>query len=66
MQKAHSPTSGKKSARLETPAPTREQVAAIAYQIFLDEGCPEGCHLEHWLEAEAQLLRGLPPNRTVL
>jgi len=66
MQKAHSPASGKKSARQETPAPTRDQVAAIAYQIFLDEGRLEGFHLEHWLEAEAQLLAGLPSIRATL
>jgi len=66
MQKALPPASGKESARLETPAPTRNQVAAMAYQIFLDEGCPEGCHLRHWLEAEAQLLAGLPLNTRVL
>jgi hypothetical protein len=35
--------------------PTHEQISARAYQIFVERGCPEGCELEHWLEAEAQL-----------
>ncbi|MEM9444221.1 MAG: DUF2934 domain-containing protein [Verrucomicrobiota bacterium] len=26
-----------------------------AYQIYLNEGCPEGRHLEHWLQAEKEL-----------
>ncbi len=37
------------------PSPTREQIARRAYEIFEERGRPEGCELEHWLEAERQL-----------
>jgi hypothetical protein len=36
-------------------APTTEIVAARAYSIYLEEGRPEGRHLEHWLRAESEL-----------
>jgi hypothetical protein len=35
--------------------PTREQVQALAHAIWTDRGCPEGCDVEIWLEAERQL-----------
>jgi hypothetical protein len=35
--------------------PTREQVEALAYAIWLDRGCPVGRDLEHWIEAKRQL-----------
>ena len=31
------------------------EVAARAYSIYLEEGCPDGRHLDHWLRAEAEL-----------
>jgi hypothetical protein len=37
------------------PNPTQEQIARRAYEIFEQRGRPEGCDLEHWLEAERQL-----------
>ena len=40
--------------------PTRDEVAAISYQIYLQEGRPEGRALQHWLEAEAQLAASSP------
>jgi hypothetical protein len=43
------------------PPPTNEQVAALAYAIWLDRGQPTGCDLEHWLEAERQLRGGVAP-----
>jgi hypothetical protein len=37
-----------------------EQIAAIAYDIWLKEGCPHGCDVEHWQQAIEQLrLKGL-------
>jgi len=36
-------------------APTQEQIARRAYEIFIERGQPEGRDLEHWLEAERQL-----------
>jgi hypothetical protein len=38
-------------------APT--DVAQRAYHIYLDEGCPEGRHLEHWLRAESEITRSV-------
>jgi len=36
---------------------TPDLVAARAYEIYLEEGRPEGRDLEHWTRAEAELLR---------
>jgi len=30
-----------------------EEIRLIAYQLWQDEGCPHGRHLEHWFRAEA-------------
>jgi hypothetical protein len=30
-----------------------EEIRQIAYQLWLNEGCPHGRHLDHWLEAES-------------
>jgi len=30
-----------------------EEIRLIAYQIWEDEGCQEGFHLEHWIRAES-------------
>ena len=35
--------------------PTQEQVAALAYQLWLQRGCPVGSDQEDWFRAEAQL-----------
>jgi hypothetical protein len=37
------------------PPPTRDQVQALAHAIWMDRGCPHGCDVEIWLEAERQL-----------
>ena len=37
------------------PPPTREQIQALAHAIWTDRGCPEGCDVEIWFEAERQL-----------
>jgi hypothetical protein len=39
----------------ESSTPTHEQIAARAYEIFVERGRPQGRDLDHWLEAEAQL-----------
>ena len=43
-------------------APTHEQIAARAYEIFVERGRPEGRDLDHWLEAEAQLRAAMQAN----
>jgi hypothetical protein len=45
-----------------TSAPTHEQIAARAYEIFVERGRPQGRDLDHWLEAEAQLRASIHAN----
>ena len=51
------PTS--QSAPLASPhsgqEPTHDQIAAMAYEIWLKSGCPQGSETQHWLEAERPL-----------
>jgi len=37
-------------------APTREEIARRAYQIWEQEGQPKGHESAHWLKAEAELV----------
>lgn len=50
-------------ARPTKPNPTRieatplqEAVALEAYYAYVQQGRPEGCDVQHWLEAEAPVL----------
>jgi len=36
-------------------APTHDQISAMAYEIWHENGCPQGNETEHWLEAERRL-----------
>ncbi len=36
--------------------PTQGEIAACAHQIYELEGRPEGKSIQHWLQAEAQLI----------
>lgn len=38
-------------------APTHEQVAALAYEIWQRGGCKSGNDLQDWLEAESRLCK---------
>ena len=49
-------TPGKSAVRA---LPSREAVAARAEALWREKGCPEGCDVEIWLEAEAQLANPL-------
>lgn len=40
------------------PLPTREQVAARAYEIWVHSGCVAGRDAENWLQAERELQAG--------
>jgi biotin carboxyl carrier protein len=35
--------------------PTRDEIQARAFQIYLSEGCKPGTDLENWLRAEKEL-----------
>ena len=46
-QQADAPTS--------PPEITEVEIATCAYFLYVNEGCPAGRELDHWLEAEARL-----------
>jgi hypothetical protein len=37
--------------------PTHNEIAARAYQIWLEQGRPDGHDLDHWLQAEYELMQ---------
>jgi len=41
---------------LMADCPTHEEIAGLAYRLYEQRGCPQGCDLEFWLAAERQLL----------
>lgn len=41
----------------KTGAPSHDEIAARAFQIYCRKGRPEGRDTENWLEAEAELIR---------
>src|ERR1035437_2657055 len=42
-----------------TDSPTESEIAAVAYLLWLDNGCPDGTDQEDWLRAEAMLKTAL-------
>ena len=46
----------------ESNEPSREQIAVLAYFIWMSEGCPEGRQDANWHDAERQLLAKDPSN----
>jgi hypothetical protein len=53
-----SATTSTEASVTQPAAPSEADVALRAYQLYLDEGRPDGRHLEHWLRAEAELTAG--------
>ncbi|MDB6015671.1 MAG: hypothetical protein JWR19_160 [Pedosphaera sp.] len=45
-------------------APCAEEVARKAYFIYRNEGSPQGREVQHWLDAEARLLKERNQTRT--
>jgi hypothetical protein len=44
------------SGQTSSPKPvTQQQIAALAHELWLAQGCPSGRDMEIWLEAERQL-----------
>jgi hypothetical protein len=39
--------------------PTREDIELRAYEIYVESGYEDGRDVEHWLQAEEELLEGL-------
>lgn len=40
----------------------QEDIRSLAYQLFCEHGCEHGHDVEHWLEAEQQMLKRSRPN----
>ena len=47
-----------------TLGPTESEIAAAAYQLWLDNGCPVGSDQEDWFRAEAALKKARRDTRT--
>lgn len=47
----------RQEADASSPMPdiTEVEIATCAYFLYVNEGCPAGRELDHWLEAEARL-----------
>jgi len=43
--------------------PTHDEITRRAYEIFIERGQPHGRDMDHWLEAEAQLVAALQPKK---
>ena len=37
-------------------APSPDEVARRAYFAYVNQGAPQGCDVQHWLQAEAELI----------
>ena len=46
-----------------TFGPTESEIAALAYQLWQDNGCPVGSDKEDWFRAEAMLKNALVAKR---
>ena len=44
-----------KKAPLPKSKPTQDQIAARAYEIYLERGATSGDHMQDWLRAEREL-----------
>lgn len=43
--------------RVTNSLPSADEIAARAYKIWQQQGCPEGCEEEHWWQAEQEIIR---------
>ncbi len=46
---------GEEKRREATAAPDEHRIRLRAHEIWIDEGKPEGCGLDHWLRARWEL-----------
>lgn len=53
------------STEQEIPAdsPVKLKIEHRAYEIWVGEGSPNGCDLEHWLRAEAEVTAAEPESK---
>jgi len=52
LSRAARNTMAKVQEAIAKPKPD-EEIRQIAYQVWRDEGCPDGRHLDHWVKAES-------------
>jgi hypothetical protein len=45
-------------------APSPDEVARRAYFTYVDQGCPQGRSVQHWLDAEAEMIKERQITRT--
>jgi hypothetical protein len=60
------PQAGAFSERVKTALvvkPTENEIARVAYQLWLDSRCPIGSDQEHWFRAETMLTNALVAKR---
>lgn len=58
-------TSKKQADRMPALAPTTEEIAERAYEIFLARGGEPDHDLDDWLQAESELLREHAARRSI-
>jgi hypothetical protein len=51
-----------KSAEAQTPVSLHEQIETRAYQIWIAGGQGHGSDLQHWLQAEAEVVKASQKN----
>jgi hypothetical protein len=44
--------------------PSREEIAQRAHALYVDQGCPHGKDVQHWLEAETHVMKTRKDGRT--
>ena len=49
------PPAPARTAAVAKRAPTEDEIAVRAYELFLQEGAANGRDMEHWLRAEEEL-----------
>ncbi len=63
-RQALSPQASAPAHALDAATPPTEEVAALAYQLWIERGSPHGSHDEDWYRAEQQLRNGHPFTRS--
>lgn len=55
--RATKPSRARHEVDASSPLPeiTEADIATCAYFVYVNEGCPAGREMDHWLEAEARL-----------
>ena len=55
--KNNSKRKSSKPAEAQTPLPLRAQIETRAYELWVTSGGGHGSDLQHWLQAEAEILK---------